>query len=608
MARTKQTARNSTGGKAPRKRLVADIEITSGEEDGPGPVKNQPGRAAKAKRAKVSYYEGDLELDAFFAEEQYHAEEDQTQTGSGGDPSKKPEKISKGKERAEKNTGASDAYNDPEEEPEEMDADAGDESKKGGAKKSQAKEPREKEPTGPVNYDETSDLNGGNLIACDEDGCRRVMCMSHAPAIEELAVEIIVTLHFRCPSCHTLKSRTASKAEQAVEKDKAIPRIAKQPPRAPKKAKPRAPKGQHVHVQKGKDEPKDKPAQPYYGLYYAGTETPYLPNWIRLDMTSTRPQHSRVDTSPIIIINFRLNSLRERSSPAKLVHGLITPWFDGPARRYLRYIDIPFNLPNLTDAELAEMRTTPVQTLLNNARIFMFLYTHSHDQFGDLYYGDNFSSVSVEEWCNNMLPPKLIQIASAGNNQLYVGLLACGALIMQERARTELKAMLTKHRVSHAFGFSTKALQPSLTSLFFYNFIHQVLIEGMPLTHGTMATRLKQAVFIARHTPVFHFYRDEKKGPFQVSVMEYRWTHNTMRPNGEDIGIQCPQCGTLSSREGRKKVNKEGQEEVVVRCKISKCGWEQKFPIVGKVTELKTGENGAWTVRDFDKTADAASA
>ena len=39
-----------------------------------------------------------------------------------------------------------------------MDADAGDESKKGGAKKSQAKEPREKEPTGPVNYDETSDL------------------------------------------------------------------------------------------------------------------------------------------------------------------------------------------------------------------------------------------------------------------------------------------------------------------------------------------------------------------------------------------------------------------------------------------------------------------
>ena len=135
---------------------------------------------------------------------------------------------------------------------------------------------------------------------------------------------------------------------------------------------------------------------------------------MKLDTPSTRPQHSRVDTRPLIILNIRLATLRERSSPAKLVYNLLTPWFDGPARECLRYIDLPFNVRQEDQApkfrarvnkhlnnlgkyvvQMAFSAVTDTLQRLTNARIVVFVYTHSHDHTGDLYYGDHYSSPSV---------------------------------------------------------------------------------------------------------------------------------------------------------------------------------------------------------------------
>ena len=159
--------------------------------------------------------------------------------------------------------------------------------------------------------------------------------------------------------------------------------------------------------------------------------------------------------------------------------------------------------------------------------------------------------------------------------------------------------------MAHAFAFSTKELQPALTSLFFYHFIHQVLIERMPLSRRTMATRLEQAVFIGRHTPLLHFHNEKPEGSPALALpvltlTEYRWTHDTMRPDGLDIGLQCPKCGTLSSREGKRRVISKKEIKVVVWCRMSGCDWEETYTILtDAVEELRTGENGVWTARKF---------
>ena len=153
----------------------------------------------------------------------------------------------------------------------------------------------------------------------------------------------------------------------------------------------------------------------------------------------------------------------------------------------------------------------------------------------------------------------------------------------------------------HAFAFSTQELQPTLTTLFFYNFVHHVLIEGTPLTQHNIATLLDQAIFIARHTPLFHFYLQTKKNKPapELTVVEYAWTHDTMRPNGRDIGPQCPSCGSLYSRVSKKKGDGKKDRRIVVWCKVTDCQWEEMYTIADNVKDLKTGENGIWTARDF---------
>ncbi|KAI1790814.1 hypothetical protein LXA43DRAFT_1095042 [Ganoderma leucocontextum] len=556
MARTKQTARVSTGGKAPRASLrsppSSDLtEISSTEEEDSSKRRKQPLRQTSTKRAKTAQAESATEADPD-PEPQPHAEDTA---------------------------------------PEEVPV------------CTTWRMPKEKEPTGPIKYNEKSDIfcfichNGGDLIACDETGCRRVMCLWHAPKIEAVPKAVLKDLHFRCPSCHTLMTHAEGKPEEEKGKN--------QQPTTTDHRHPPAPQGKRP--QKGKQPPKDRPATPYFGLYRLAPERPFFATWVELKMTSSRPQHSQVDTRPLIILNVRLATLREKSSPARLLYHLLTPWFNGAARECLRYIDLPFNVTR--EPMAAQFRARVNKHLnrlgpLTNARIVLFIYTHSHDEAGDLYYGDNYSSPSVGGWWKDMITPKLAEIATTGNNKLCVGMLTCGALIMQDVARTELISAIKGIHATHTFAFSTKELQPSLTTLFFYSFAHHVLIEGAPLTQLNIATLLDQAVFIARHTPLFHFYLEikTKVSPTHateehLTVVEYKWTHDTMRPDGKDIGLQCPGCGSLGSRVGKKKVNGKKDRCVVVWCKMTDCKWEQTYTIAEDVRDLKTGENGLWTAR-----------
>lgn len=202
----------------------------------------------------------------------------------------------------------------PEPEPQEDEQqEEGDEKKDGGLEPGEKvpicttwRMPKEKEPTGPINYTESSDIvrsiyshhlqslifpqhcylcqNGGHLIACDEPYCRRVVCLSHVPKIQALPKVILEGLHFRCPSCHGIKTRADAKQEGA-EEEQAMNAVKKKPTTgnrstgmtaiksSAQKAKrssgqvaprPSVPEQKQGSTQKGKLPPKDRPATPYY--------------------------------------------------------------------------------------------------------------------------------------------------------------------------------------------------------------------------------------------------------------------------------------------------------------------------------------------------------
>ena len=92
-----------------------------------------------------------------------------------------------------------------------------------------------------------------------------------------------------------------------------------------------------------------------------------------------------------------------------------------------------------------------------NARILLFIYTHSHDGSGDLFFARRHSSVSVHDvshlispfqvgllinffqWWQNVIPVELKTLARDETNQLTIAVLACGAVITKERPCGELR-------------------------------------------------------------------------------------------------------------------------------------------------------------------------
>ena len=116
----------------------------------------------------------------------------------------------------------------------------------------------------------------------------------------------------------------------------------------------------------------------FQGLYYPGFDRPYFSTWVPLKVTSSRPQHSRVDTRPLVILNIRLISLEMESSPARLVYHLLTPWFKGPARSCLRYIDLPFNIQAIPEAATFHQRCASALAELGPCVVHLYRLANTH--------------------------------------------------------------------------------------------------------------------------------------------------------------------------------------------------------------------------------------
>lgn len=143
---------------------------------------------------------------------------------------------------------------------------------------------------------------------------------------------------------------------------------------------------------------------------------------------------------------------------------------------------------------------------------------------------------------------------------------------------------------THTFAFATERLQPVLTTQFFQGFALRHLLEGATLSGQVMAALLEQSSSLARHSAVWHI--TQPAGETELALQEYRWTHPSMRPNGHDIGVQCPGCGSLSSRKGKTHHDKS----VTVKCKKAGCKWQQTYQALDGAKPLNATE-GAWMTR-----------
>ncbi|KAI1783545.1 hypothetical protein LXA43DRAFT_1067570 [Ganoderma leucocontextum] len=224
----------------------------------------------------------------------------------------------------------------------------------------------------------------------------------------------------------------------------------------------------------------------------------YFPRWVSVVVHAARPQHIQVNMQPIVILSIRLISLDEESCPAHFLYNYLSMWFEGPAKCYLCYLDIPFSIWTTDDADKYRAQWDEILTALGH----------------------------ITNWWEQLIPSKVKQIAMTPSNELTIALIACGAIVNNEWPRRELKAVATDVGAKHMFCFGAMHLQAVFTVPFFMHFAQRVFLEGTELRIDNIGTVFHQSLFLACHTAIWFFSRVMLKNELIVDI--YDWTHLTM--------------------------------------------------------------------------------
>ncbi|KAI9059284.1 hypothetical protein FKP32DRAFT_1606288 [Trametes sanguinea] len=222
---------------------------------------------------------------------------------------------------------------------------------------------------------------------------------------------------------------------------------------------------------------------------------PYFDKPVHLESPHHFAQCPRANTSPVFILQLRLRSLREEGSVANTLYHALQAYFPDNHAGNLRYVDIPFDLNTTADAR-KHTRTISevVQALAGSphARVLLFVYTHSHDTYGTLYFGTNLASQSVRNWFDILIPDTVRAVLRGHDTSCFM--LCCGALLKTPEAYADLK----EHFVSLAFGrlvaFEASQFQAALTVSFFIGYTQKFIIENIHFSDMQFGDLLAQAI------------------------------------------------------------------------------------------------------------------
>ncbi len=288
--------------------------------------------------------------------------------------------------------------------------------------------------------------DGGDLVVCSS--CPRAFCIHHVPEYRELDECEQAVARFRCLCCH----QTSKEAVAA--------------------AKAR----QHLAYRVFQDLtpaaclPLRRFMQAFFRPAAQGSLKPMSISPTKLaEINGHKSVHARCNTGEAVVIQLRLSGMPSEGSTAKIFHETLRGYFLGGRKSQLKYIDAAFNVRNDKAAKewaskldkkleavercvpLSNGRPMRVEIVtsacrMRNARVMIFVLTHSNDDTGNLMLSPNpvrFAGSMKEvrgvprcdlralrllnKWFDGVFTPKLRSIVM--ERDTTVAFLSCGALV-----------------------------------------------------------------------------------------------------------------------------------------------------------------------------------
>ncbi|KAI6137931.1 hypothetical protein BKA82DRAFT_4022329 [Pisolithus tinctorius] len=171
-------------------------------------------------------------------------------------------------------------------------------------------------------------------------------------------------------------------------------------------------------------------------------------------------------------------------------------------------------------------------SLTTFAKVVIFLTTHTDEDRGDLFSGmENKVPIATEvfelQFLQGLLLP-LSNIVKGGDLIFFV----CGSTVRKEQSFQGLKAAVQHFKPRSMLLFDAERLQLVTTIPFLMSVLDSTLVQGF---------HVQSAV---RHSNIILMLWQEK-----VVVEKFVWTDKFIRPWGQQLPAQCPQCYSIQKWE-----------------------------------------------------------
>ncbi|KAI6016341.1 hypothetical protein PISMIDRAFT_99066 [Pisolithus microcarpus 441] len=275
---------------------------------------------------------------------------------------------------------------------------------------------------------------------------------------------------------------------------------------------------------------------------------------------------SQVAAHSTALVHLHLEDLEVGHPQVNTVHSLLHPYF--PEGRY-HFSQLPFNLTTKQSMDSYQVAALNLADSLSSYQnVVLFLTTHSDEERGDLFAGfiDGKPVASqVFEFLQVLFTP-LTGIVQGADIVFNV----CGSVVtvMDSFNGLQEAAQLLKPR--SMVLFDAQHLQLATTVPYLLSLFDSTIIQGFDISNAVKFA-LTDCGMLGRHSNIIVMMWSLRVKTWERLVVEKLvWTDTYIRPWGNYLPVQCPQCGTI-----QKWVCGSDGQTYSYECKYTLCGKEK---------------------------------
>ncbi|KAL6298892.1 hypothetical protein BKA93DRAFT_753804 [Sparassis latifolia] len=267
-------------------------------------------------------------------------------------------------------------------------------------------------------------------------------------------------------------------------------------------------------------------------------------------------------------------------------------------REFLNWLDVIFDLEGSEATEGHRLHMLDIVSKIRSykpTRMLILIYTHSHDDTGDLFYSSHWVG-TIDTFFKFVVCEDLMALSREVPTTF--ALLACGSVVSKAAPGEDLVTVCTRYKLPRVLAFTAPALS-SIRATVGDLLMSELLASSGPLGRHSRVILLEgttQDRVISRGDATTGDLDKARRKraraeSYKLTISEYIWDHPRISPYGNRVPMQCDTCLRLGTFIFFNRKGTSPQTHCY-RCKHCHAEWSFEPPQDGRL--LKEFNQGTW--------------